>query len=232
MPFQSPSARAPAASAMRMPSPVLKAVPGEIGVRLSAPAPRCRASISLLPAKPPVASTTAAAGIVSARTVGCAQLDPLDGAIGSDQQPLGGALVANADTRFQRGALELAQEGGAAADGLDARRAGAQVVDRPVEGDPVCDEPGDRRRRFGREASDIRFVHAPAGDREQVVGEARLDPIRCGHAHVGGAPARVAAVRAGPRLLDQDDLADRIVSRAPPRRPRGRQRARPRRCRR
>ena len=188
---------APAASAMRMPSPVLKEVPGEIGFRLSAPAPRCRASISPLPAKPPVASTTAAGGnCLRAFRRACAARSASMAPLPSTQQPLGSALVANADTRFQRGALELPQDGGAAADGLDARRAGAQVVDRPLEGDPVCHEPGDRRRCFGGEASHIGFVHAPTGDRAQVIGEARLDTIRRGHAHIGGAPARVAAVRA------------------------------------
>ena len=56
--------------------------------------------------------------------------------------------------------------------------------------------------------------------------------IRRGHAHVGRAPARVAAVRALPRPVDQDDPADEGIARVPPRPPQGPRRARLRRCRR
>jgi hypothetical protein len=49
MPFQSPEAFAPKSSAMRMPSPVLKRVPGEISRISSASAPNCWRIIIALP---------------------------------------------------------------------------------------------------------------------------------------------------------------------------------------
>ena len=137
--------RAPAASAMAMPSPVLKEVPGEMGFRLSAPGPRCRASISPLPAKPPVASTTASAAIVSRRPSAVRSSTACEA-------PLRSNSSRRRRTRSEcrrprpRGALEFAQDGGAAADGLDARRPGAQVVDRPLEGD----RRGRTARRWSR----------------------------------------------------------------------------------
>ena len=152
-----------------MPSPVLKEVPGEIGLQALCPGAQMPREHIAVARKAAGREYDRASRDRLPRAVGRAQLDPFDGAIACDQQPLGGGLVANADTRFQRGTLELPQEGRTAADGLDARRAGAQVVDRSVEGDPVAHEPGDGRRRFGREASDICVVHAPAGDCAQIV---------------------------------------------------------------
>ena len=135
MPFQSPARSAPSASAMRMPSPVSKRVPGEISRMVSAPGPKCRSIISALPWKPPQASTTASAGSVS--RLFARRHDHAGNAAAVDHQLLGATAVADVDAGRRGGAREGADQPRPAADRLDARRAFRQVVRRLDERDAV-----------------------------------------------------------------------------------------------
>jgi hypothetical protein len=188
MPFQSPATSAPSARAMAIPSPVLKRARGASSGMLSPPGPKCSRIMSRLPWKPPQASTTASAERTS----------PL--LTRTPRMPLSSPTSA------------CAVQCRAAADGLDARRAFGEIIGRLVKLDAVRRDPLHRRGRIVGEAGEVALVALEPRRRQHIVHEARLDAVRCRHAHIGRCPAGVAAglVRRG--LVEQRD-GDGQVSR-------------------
>ena len=183
--------RRPAPSAMRMPSPVLKRVPGEIRRMPSAPGPKCSRIMSGLAWKPPAARITASAGTLARRAL-ARDLDAADAAAFADEA-LHRRRIADRDAGRLRRARQRLDDRRAAADRLDARRTLGEIIGRLMEFDAVALDPRHGRRRLGGEPREIGFVALEFGRLQHVVDEARLDAVGRGHAHVGRRPAGVAA---------------------------------------
>ena len=113
---------------MRMPSPELKCARGASSGTPSPPGPKCSRIIAALAWKPPQARIAASAGSVSPETSRTPAIAPFVG-----DQRIGGAAKRNDDASVARGAGQLAVDGLAAADRLDARRAFGEIIDRLVE---------------------------------------------------------------------------------------------------
>ena len=129
MPSGSPEKSAPSACAMRMPSPELKCARGASSGTLSPPAPKCSRIIAALAWKPPQARID---GVGGQRLAG-GEPHARDRAVArrSAHRPRSRRRKTTPASRAAR--RQLAVDGLAAADRLDARRALRQIIDRLVE---------------------------------------------------------------------------------------------------
>ena len=146
----------PALIAMRMPSPVSKRVPGEISLTVSRAGPKCCRIIAGLPWKPPDARMTASASSVVVMLSFGSQLYAADPALAhrSAASPRIAKLILT--PAFLRRLHQPFDDRAAAADRLNARRAGAEIIDR-LECDAMGLQPSNRRAaRSGKRPEIIR----------------------------------------------------------------------------
>ena len=143
-------------------------------------------------------------GIGGQRLAG-GEADAGDRVILGDQR-IGRAAEAEDDTGLARGTGQLAMDGLAAADGLDARRAFRQIIDRLVERHAVAGDPFHRGGRVCGQRGEVALVALELRRLQHVVDERRLDAIDRRHPHVGRRPAGVAAGVGFGRFVDQRDL--------------------------
>ena len=118
------------------------------------------------------------------RTIAGMNLDAFDAMLPRQHQPGRLAFIADFHACALPRGEQFCNDGAAAADRLNARRPGAEIIKRRDEFDAVALQPSDGCGCIVRQGAKIAGIAAPAAGPEHVVGETRIDPVRRIEPHV------------------------------------------------
>ena len=138
--------------------------------------------------------------------IAAVNLDAGDAMAIRHHQPVRLALVANPHTRLFRGGEQLFDHDAAAADRLDARWTGAEIIQRRDEFDAVALQPSDGRGRVVCQRLKIDGIAASTASLKHVICKTGVDPVGRIEPHVRGRPACVAAGFVFARFLQHGDV--------------------------